>query len=70
MLAVELVEPGTTTPNAAVAAAVNAACHAEGADVDLRHLRQRVPLPTPLVIEDALLEEALAVLDKAFAGVA
>nr|MBA2560099.1 4-aminobutyrate--2-oxoglutarate transaminase [Propionibacteriales bacterium] len=30
MLAVELVEPGTMTPNAAAAARVNAACHAEG----------------------------------------
>ncbi|MGH3507230.1 MAG: 4-aminobutyrate--2-oxoglutarate transaminase [Nocardioidaceae bacterium] len=71
MLAVELVEPGTTTPNAAVAAAVNAACHAEGVlTLTCGTFGNVFRFLPPLVIEDALLEEALAVLDKAFAGVA
>ena len=71
MLAIELVEPGTTTPNAAVAAAVNAACHAEGVlTLTCGTFGNVFRFLPPLVIEDALLEEALTVLDKAFAGVA
>ena len=71
MLAVELVEPGTTMPNAAAAAAVNAACHAEGVlTLTCGTFGNVFRFLPPLVIEDALLEEALVVLDKAFAGVA
>jgi 4-aminobutyrate aminotransferase / (S)-3-amino-2-methylpropionate transaminase / 5-aminovalerate transaminase len=71
MLAIELVEPGTTRPNAAVAAAVNAACHAEGVlTLTCGTFGNVFRFLPPLVIEDALIEEALTVLDKAFAGVA
>ena len=71
MLAVELVEPGTTTPNASAAAAVNANCHAEGVlTLTCGTFGNVFRFLPPLVIGDALLEEALTVLDKAFAGVA
>ncbi len=71
MLAIELVEPGSTTPNAAVATAVNAACHNEGVlTLTCGTFGNVFRFLPPLVIEDALLEEALTVLDKAFAGVA
>ena len=70
MVAAELVVPGTTTPDAALAKAVAAAAHAAGVVVltcgtDGNVLRF---LP-PLTISDALLHEAFDVLDEAFAGV-
>jgi 4-aminobutyrate aminotransferase/(S)-3-amino-2-methylpropionate transaminase len=70
MLAVELVEPGTTTPNPAAAAAVNAACHADGVlTLTCGTFGNVLRFLPPLVIGDALLEEALGVLDKAFAAI-
>ncbi len=71
MLAVELVQTGTVEPDAALAAAVAARCHADGVVVltcgtDGNVLRF---LP-PLVIGDALLDDALDVLDAAFAALA
>jgi 4-aminobutyrate aminotransferase/(S)-3-amino-2-methylpropionate transaminase len=71
MLAIELVDPGTTRPNPAAAAAVNAACHAEGVlTLTCGTFGNVFRFLPPLVIEDALIDEALTVLDKAFAGVA
>jgi 4-aminobutyrate aminotransferase/(S)-3-amino-2-methylpropionate transaminase len=71
MLAIELVEPGTTTPNTDVTAAVVKACHAEGVLVLTAGTYGNVLrfLP-PLVMPEHLLEEALAVIDKAFASLA
>jgi 4-aminobutyrate aminotransferase/(S)-3-amino-2-methylpropionate transaminase len=68
MLAVELVEPGTSTPDPTLTAAVSAACHREGlitltAGTYANVLRF---LP-PLVIGDDLLHEGLDILESAFA---
>ncbi len=46
MIAIELTKPGTLDPDAASTAAVAAFCHQAGLVVlDLRHVRQRAPLP-------------------------
>jgi len=68
MVAVELVRPGTREPDPARTAAVAKACHAAGVVVltcgtDGNVLR----LLPPLVMPDHLLDEALDVLDEAFA---
>jgi len=69
MVAVELVRPGTKEPHPAAAAAVAAACHAEGVVVltagTFGNVLRFLP---PLVIPDHLLEEGFAVVEKAFAG--
>ncbi len=70
MVAVELTRPDTHEPDAAAAASVAKACHAEGLVVltcgtDGNVLRF---LP-PLVMSDQLLDEGLTILDKAFAAV-
>ncbi len=69
MVAVELVKPGTKEPDAAATAAVAKACHAEGVLVLTAGTYGNVLrfLP-PLVMPEHLLEEALGVLDKAFAS--
>ncbi len=71
MLAIELVKPGTKTPDTDVTAAVTKFCHQEGVLVLTAGTYGNVLrfLP-PLVMPEALLEEALAILDKAFASVA
>jgi 4-aminobutyrate aminotransferase/(S)-3-amino-2-methylpropionate transaminase len=69
MVAIELVQPGTKTPNAAVAAAVNKACHAEGVlTLTCGTYGNVFRFLPPLVIEDALVDEALTVLEKALAA--
>jgi 4-aminobutyrate aminotransferase/(S)-3-amino-2-methylpropionate transaminase len=71
MLAIELVVPGTTTPNAPAAIAINAACHAAGVlTLTCGTYGNVFRFLPPLVIGDALLDEALTVLDKVFAEVA
>ncbi len=69
MLAVELVEAGSKTPNPAAAQAVAKACHAEGLVVltcgTYGNVLRFLP---PLVMPDHLLEEGLGLLEKAFAG--
>ncbi len=69
MIAVEIVEPGTKTPDPATTSAVAAACHAEGVLVLTAGTYGNVLrfLP-PLVMPEHLLVEALGVLDKAFAA--
>jgi 4-aminobutyrate aminotransferase/(S)-3-amino-2-methylpropionate transaminase len=69
MLAVELVQPGTTEPNTEVVAAVTKYCHNEGVLVLTAGTYGNVLrfLP-PLTMPEHLLEEALTVLDKAFAA--
>ena len=69
MVAVELVRPGTHEPDAAATAAVAKACHADGVVVLTCGTNGNVlRLLPPLVMPQALLEEGLTVLDKAFAA--
>jgi 4-aminobutyrate aminotransferase/(S)-3-amino-2-methylpropionate transaminase len=67
MIAVELVQPGTTEPDAALAARVAAAAHAQGVVVltcgTFGNVLRFLP---PLSIPDHLLVEALDVLDEVF----
>jgi 4-aminobutyrate aminotransferase/(S)-3-amino-2-methylpropionate transaminase len=69
MLAVELTRPGTLEPDAASAAAVAKACHADGLVVltcgTYGNVLRFLP---PLVMPEPLLEEGLGVLEKAFAS--
>ncbi|WBB77362.1 4-aminobutyrate--2-oxoglutarate transaminase [Micromonospora sp. WMMD882] len=68
MLAVELVRPGTLTPDPAGAAAVSAACHAAGLlTLTCGTYGNVLRLLPPLVITDAELARGLDVLDAAFA---
>jgi 4-aminobutyrate aminotransferase/(S)-3-amino-2-methylpropionate transaminase len=69
MLAVELVEPGTKTPNPELTAAVAAACHAEGLVVlTAGTFANVVRFLPPLVFGEDLLLEGLGLLDAAFAA--
>ncbi|MBB6626514.1 4-aminobutyrate--2-oxoglutarate transaminase [Nocardioides sp. KIGAM211] len=69
MMAIELCEPGTTTPDAARAAAVAAYCHSQGVVVltcgTWGNVFRFLP---PLSISDALLHEAFDVVAEAFAS--
>jgi 4-aminobutyrate aminotransferase / (S)-3-amino-2-methylpropionate transaminase / 5-aminovalerate transaminase len=69
MVAVELVRPGTKEPDSSAASAVAAFCHREGVLVLTAGTYGNVLrfLP-PLVMPEHLLEEALTILDKAFAS--
>jgi 4-aminobutyrate aminotransferase/(S)-3-amino-2-methylpropionate transaminase len=69
MLAVEIVKPGTTDPDAATTSAIAKACHAAGLVVLTAGTYGNVLrfLP-PLVIPDHLLREGLDVLEEAFAA--
>jgi 4-aminobutyrate aminotransferase/(S)-3-amino-2-methylpropionate transaminase len=68
MIAVELVRPGTTTPDPAATAAVAAACHRAGVVVltcgTYGNVLRFLP---PLVIPDHLLDEGLGVVEQAVA---
>jgi 4-aminobutyrate aminotransferase / (S)-3-amino-2-methylpropionate transaminase / 5-aminovalerate transaminase len=68
MIAVELVRPGTDEPDAELTGRIARACHARGVIVLTAGTHGNVLrfLP-PLVIGQDLLEEALDVLDEAFA---
>jgi 4-aminobutyrate aminotransferase/(S)-3-amino-2-methylpropionate transaminase len=67
MMAIEIVKPGTITPDSALAAAVNATCHAEGVlTLTCGTFGNVFRFLPPLVIDDALLEEGLAVVEQAF----
>jgi 4-aminobutyrate aminotransferase / (S)-3-amino-2-methylpropionate transaminase / 5-aminovalerate transaminase len=67
MIAVELVRPGTTEPDAELAARIARACHVQGVVVLTAGTYSNVLrfLP-PLVIPSALLTEALDIIDAAF----
>jgi 4-aminobutyrate aminotransferase / (S)-3-amino-2-methylpropionate transaminase / 5-aminovalerate transaminase len=69
MLAVEIVRPGTTEPDAGLTGRIARACHARGVVVLTAGTYGNVLrfLP-PLVIGQELLAEALDVLDEAFAA--
>ncbi|WFE60026.1 4-aminobutyrate--2-oxoglutarate transaminase [Micromonospora sp. WMMD712] len=67
MLAVELVQPGTLTPDPAAAAAVSAACHAAGLlTLTCGTYGNVLRFLPPLVISDAELARGLDILDAAF----
>jgi 4-aminobutyrate aminotransferase/(S)-3-amino-2-methylpropionate transaminase len=69
MLAVELIEPGTTTPNPELTAAVVKACHAEGLiTLTAGTFGNVLRFLPPLVIGDDLLAEGLDILEEAFAA--
>ena len=66
MLALELVVPGTRTPDPEAARAVATACHAEGVLVLVCGTHGNViRLLPPLVIEPELLDDAMSVLERA-----
>jgi 4-aminobutyrate aminotransferase/(S)-3-amino-2-methylpropionate transaminase len=66
MLAIELVEPGSIHPAPATAAAISAACHAEGVlTLTCGTFGNVLRFLPPLVIPEHLLHDALDVLDKA-----
>ena len=69
MIAIELVRPGTLQPDAAAATQVAKACHAAGLVVltcgTFGNVLRFLP---PLVISEELLNEGLAILEDAFAG--
>jgi 4-aminobutyrate aminotransferase/(S)-3-amino-2-methylpropionate transaminase len=71
MLAVELVQPGTLTPDAPLTAAIAAACHQQGLIAltagTFGNVLRFLP---PLVIGDDLLSEGLGLLEEAFAATA
>ena len=69
MVAVELVEPGSKTPNAAAVSKVASFCHKNGLLVLSAGTNGNVLrfLP-PLVMPEHLLNEALGILDEAFAA--
>ena len=69
MLAVELVEPGTITPNAALTGALSAACHRQGLiTLTAGTFGNVLRFLPPLVIGDDLLHEGLDIVESAFAA--
>jgi len=69
MVAVELVHPGTTEPDAAEAARISAACHAAGVvTLTCGTYGNVLRLLPPLVMDESLLSEALDVLADAVAA--
>ncbi|MBM9503964.1 4-aminobutyrate--2-oxoglutarate transaminase [Actinacidiphila acididurans] len=70
MIAIELVQPGTKEPDAAVTSAVAKACHAAGLVVltcgTYGNVLRFLP---PLVIGEDLLNEGLDIIEEALAGV-
>jgi 4-aminobutyrate aminotransferase/(S)-3-amino-2-methylpropionate transaminase len=69
MLAIELVEPDTTVPDAALTARVSAACHARGLVTLTCGTYGNVLRFLPnLIISDDLLAEGLDLLEQAFAA--
>jgi 4-aminobutyrate aminotransferase/(S)-3-amino-2-methylpropionate transaminase len=68
MIAVELVRPGTTEPDAALTGAVSAACHAAGVvTLTCGTYGNVLRFLPPLVIPEHLLDDALDVLEESFA---
>ncbi|MGN9913370.1 4-aminobutyrate--2-oxoglutarate transaminase [Phytohabitans sp. LJ34] len=69
MLAVEIVQPGTITPDAAAAGAVSAACHRAGLlTLTCGTYGNVLRFLPPLVIDDPTLERGLEILEEAFAA--
>ena len=69
MLAIELVEPGTTRPDAALAGTISAACHQAGVlTLTCGTYGNVLRFLPPLVMPDHLLDEALSVLEEVALG--
>jgi 4-aminobutyrate aminotransferase / (S)-3-amino-2-methylpropionate transaminase / 5-aminovalerate transaminase len=69
MVAIELVQPGTTEPDAALTSAVSAACHAAGVlTLTCGTYGNVLRFRPPLVMPPELLAEALDVLEQTFAA--
>ncbi|MDX6284430.1 MAG: 4-aminobutyrate aminotransferase / (S)-3-amino-2-methylpropionate transaminase / 5-aminovalerate, partial [Kribbellaceae bacterium] len=69
MVAIELVRPGTTEPDAAEAARISAACHRAGVvTLTCGTFSNVLRLLPPLVMDEALLSEGLDVLADAVAA--
>ena len=69
MLAIELVRPGTTEPDAAEAVRISKVCHAAGVvTLTCGTYGNVLRFLPPLVITDDLLDDAIAVLRSAVAG--
>ena len=69
MIAVELVEPGSTRPDAALAAAVSGYCHRNGlVTLTCGTFGNVLRFLPPLVISDDLLDEGLSIIEQAFAA--
>jgi 4-aminobutyrate aminotransferase / (S)-3-amino-2-methylpropionate transaminase / 5-aminovalerate transaminase len=68
MLAIELVRPGTLEPDAAAAAKVAKTCHSEGMiTLTCGTYGNVLRFLPPLVINQALLDEGISILENAFA---
>jgi 4-aminobutyrate aminotransferase / (S)-3-amino-2-methylpropionate transaminase / 5-aminovalerate transaminase len=69
MLAIEIVEPGTTTPDAALAGKISAGCHQQGVlTLTCGTYGNVLRFLPPLVMPDHLLDEALGVLEEVTLG--
>jgi len=69
MIAVEIVRPGTTEPDAAETARLSAACHAQGlVTLTCGTYGNVLRFLPPLVIGEDLLREGLDILEQALAG--
>ena len=69
MLAIEFVQPGTTTPDPDAAKAVAATANAQGVlTLTCGTFGNVIRLLPPLVITDAQLDDALSVIEDAVAG--
>jgi 4-aminobutyrate aminotransferase/(S)-3-amino-2-methylpropionate transaminase len=67
MLAIELVQPGTTLPDPQEAARISAACHAQGVvTLTCGTYGNVLRFLPPLVMPEHLLTEAFGVLAEAF----
>jgi 4-aminobutyrate aminotransferase/(S)-3-amino-2-methylpropionate transaminase len=65
MLAIELVEPGTTRPDAALAGKISAACHQQGVlTLTCGTYGNVLRFLPPLVMPEHLLDEALSILEE------
>ncbi|WP_027863014.1 4-aminobutyrate--2-oxoglutarate transaminase [Marmoricola sp. URHB0036] len=69
MMAIELVEPGTTKPDSALAGKISAACHQQGVlTLTCGTYGNVLRFLPPLVMPEHLLDEALGVLEEATLG--
>jgi 4-aminobutyrate aminotransferase/(S)-3-amino-2-methylpropionate transaminase len=71
MMAVEIVKPGTKEPDAALAGKLSAACHQQGVlTLTCGTYGNVLRFLPPLVMPDALLDEALGVIEEVALGLA